>query len=288
MPTQPVHGDGIYQVDVSLPSSELVYGLINHDNGTGWGALTMRLSTPIINPNHEKNRNTRIFGVSRPGADVQGSSYFWYDRISLTKYLINYPVLIIKTDPSWTTTHDLIPWFNATFGLGLTKDDVRQDPLDRSPNADNWFTMSLGSLAWMDGVRVQLDVGKVNLSTLTGDPNLPVIVAKEGEGSKINGELYGYQVDTSSIGSTLSTVPITMLADDTVARALTQASGEFWGHTTTTSRRNLHSAVVTYNGPVIDQTEQVGKEGFKNVIVINTNKTYCTEFQNPLVLYYNR
>lgn len=65
-------GTDYYVVDPSLPSSELVYGLINHDNGTNYTPTTLRLSTPQVNLDTEKYpRNSKIFAVTRPGAPVQ-------------------------------------------------------------------------------------------------------------------------------------------------------------------------------------------------------------------------
>ena len=241
MTTQIVYQAGVddYVVDTSLPSSELVYGLINHDNNTDYTPTTLRLSTPQVNMDIVKYpRNSRIFAVTRPGAAQQGSTWYYYDRISLPYYLQNYPEIRVEVPLGATTMRDLIPFFNETFNMGLVSADVRADAIDRSPNADNRFTISTTSLAWQDSVAIIIEADKIDISTLPGNPELDLIAVVE-EHPMTYGEMYGYWTNTKAIGPTLYNIPITKLADDVLARALSQVTGDFWSYAPTQGPLNL-------------------------------------------------
>lgn len=290
MTTQIVYKEGTdyYVVDPSLPSSDLVFGLINHDNGTNYTPTTLRLSTPQVNMDTVKfPRNSKIFAVTRPGAAVQGSTWYYYDRISLSFYLQNYPEIDVEVPPGATTMQDLIPFFNETFNMGLTNADVRPDLIDFSPNAINRFTISTGSLAWQDSVLINVDAAKIDLAKVTGDDELDLIQVV-AEHPMTYGELYGYWTNTKPIGPVLMDVPMTTLADDTLARALTSVTGDFWTHQSKLSPMNLFNGKVLFNGRIVDQTEWPGNADKGYMMVVNLDPTYCSEFQNPLVLYYNR
>lgn len=290
MATQLVYqaGAGDYVVDPSLPSSELVFGLINHDNGTNYTPTTLRLATPQVNMDTVKYpRNSRIFAVSRPGAPTQGQTWYYYDRISLPYYLQNYPEIMVELPDGATTMRDLIPFFNETFNMGLVPEDVRPDLIDRSPNATNRFTISTSSLAWQDSVAIIIDAAKIDISTLPGDADLDIIKVVEQQ-PMTYGELYGYWTNTANIGPTLFGIPMTPLQNDVLARALSQATGDYWAYDPATSERNLYGARVSYNGRIVDQTTWPGMVGKAYVIVVEIDPTFCAEFQGPLVLYYNR
>lgn len=281
-------GTDYYVVDPSLPSSELVYGLINHDNGTNYTPTTLRLSAPQVNLDTEKYpRNSKIFAVTRPGAPVQGSTWYYYDRISLPYYLQNYPEIRVEVPEGATTMRDLIPFMNSTFNMGLRAEDVRPDLIDFGVNAVNRFTISTASLAWQDSVEIIVDAAKIDLATLVGNDELGIIQVVT-EHPMTYGELYGYWTNTKPIGPVLFDIPITKLADDVLARALTSVTGDFWTHESKLSQFNLYNGTVLYNGRIVDQTEWPGNADKGYMMVVNVDPTFCSEFQNPLVLYYNR
>lgn len=285
------YGDDAYVVDVSLPSSVLVYGLINHDNNTLWDGTTLRLSTPIVNPNADKNRNTRVFAVALPGATDQGSTYFWYDRISLSYYLSNFPTIDIQMDDSWTTTHDLIPWFNSKFGLGLEKSDVRAEYLDLTPNAENWFNISGTSLAWMDGVLINLLTDKVDISDLEGTPVLDGVYTTT-QADTIYGPLYGFALNTTSPSTQNNLFVMNQTKVDngdlaTLLASLDTLGGNTWVHANTAGPCNTFEANMVFNGVITNQSAHPARAGYTRVLVVDMSTTYCTNFQNPLVIYYN-
>jgi len=277
-----------YPVDPSLPSSELVYGLINYDNGTNYTPTTLRLSTPQVNMDTIKYpRNSKIFAVSRPGAPTQGSTWYYYDRISLPYYLSNYPEIHVEVPPGGLTMRSLIPFFNETFNMGLEAQDVRDDLIDFTPNAVNRFTISTASLAWQDSVEIVVEAEKIDIGTLPGLSELDLIQVVD-QHPKTYGELYGYWTNTKPIGPVLFDIPMTRLANDVLARALTSVTGDFWSHVSKASPFNLYNATVKYNGRIVDQTEWPGNADKGYMLVVNVDPVFCTEFQNPLVLYYNR
>lgn len=281
------YGDDAYVVDVSLPSSVLVYGLINHDNDTLWDGATLRLSTPIINPNADRARNTRIFAMALPGAPEPGSTYFWYDRISLSYYLTNYPEIDVQLDHGWKTTHDLIPWFNSKFGLGLEKIDVKSEFLDLTPNAENWFNIAGTSLAWMDGVKINLLADKVDLDELEGSPELDGVHTQEVTPS-IYGQLYGFSLDTSNQGNTLYLMNQIKVTNGELALFLSAVGGDPWAHQNSLQVLNTYSATLMFNGVIGDQSAYPARSGYTRILVVDMNPVYCTEFQNSLVIYYNQ
>lgn len=290
MTTQLVYQDGTdhYLVDPSLPSSELVYGLINYDNSTNYTPTTLRLSLPQVNLDTANYpRNSRIFAVTRPGAPVQGSTWYYYDRISLPYYLQNYPTIYVDVPPGATTMQDLIPFFNETFNMGLQPEDVRADQIDFAPNAPNRFTISTASLAWQDSVEIVVEAARIDIGTLTGNDELDLVQVVATK-PMTYGELYGYWTNTKPIGPVLANIPITTLADDTLPRALTSVTGDFWAYDTKLSNFNLQNAKVKYNGRIVDQTEWPGNVDKGYMMVVEVDPTFCSEFQNPLVLYYNR
>lgn len=281
-------GAGDYVVDPSLPSSELVYGLINHDNGTNYTPQTLRLATPQVNMDIVKYpRNTRIFATTRAGAATQGSTWYYYDRISLSYYLQNYPEIRVDADASAITMRDLIPFFNQNFNTGLQAEDVRADLIDRSPGADNRFTISTASLAWQDSVAIIIEAAKIDLGTLPGTGELDMIQVVTTS-PMIYGEMYGYWTDTKTIGPTLFGIPSTKLTNDVLPRALSQVTGDFWAYEAKLSPLNLWNAKVTYNGRIVDQTTWPGNADKGYMIVVEVDPTFCSQFQNPLVMYYNR
>lgn len=290
MTTQVVYQDGTdrYPVDPSLPSSDLVYGLINFDNGTNYTPTTLRLSVPQVNLDTvQYPRNSRIFAVTRPGAPVQGSTWYYYDRISLPHYLSNYPTIYVDVPPGATTMRDLIPFFNETFNMGLQAADVRADLIDFAPNASNRFTISTASLAWQDSVEIVVEAARIDIGTLPGSDELDLIQVV-AEHPMTYGEMYGYWTNTKPIGPVLFNIPITPLADDTLSRALTSVTGDFWTHESKLSNFNLWNAQVKYNGRIVDQTTWPGNAEKGYMMVVEVDPTFCSEFQNPLVLYYNR
>ncbi len=287
MRAQPKEGDnGIYPVDVSLTSSELVYGLINHDNETNHSALTLRLGIPFTNPDPQYNRNTKIKAMSTPGAPRPGSTYFWYDRLSLDQYLQNHQNIVIPVSDGMKTMQDAVEWFNTEFELGLVKDDVKPDVINFEPNAVNKFTISSTSLAWQGSVNVRFEVDKIDIGTVVGNENLDCIHVASATNT-VYGELYGYAVDTKDIGVVLYQTPTAELTEDTLAKALTSASGDFWAYDEKQSVRNLYKADVTFNGRVTDQVTHKGKPNYEYMMLVQPNDLYCVGFQGPLVLYYN-
>lgn len=285
---QPIHGEGDYVVDVSLSSQELVYGLINHDNQTDYTSLTLRLGTPTVNNNTQHPRNTKIHASTRPGAPKQGETDFYYDRISLAYYLQNYPDLTVDLTDDMTTMQDLIPWMNAKFGLGLVAADVRPDAISRTPNAQNRFVISAGSLAWQDSIPFKVTLEPIDIATLTGNNELDVINVVQ-QHPRTYGQLYGYATPTVDMNTALKTLPIGELSQTSgsnLASALSAATEDYWAFSAAASTRNLMESAVRFNGRPADQTDYPVREGYNRIVIIDTAANKCLEFESPLVLYY--
>jgi len=271
-----------------LSSQELVYGLINHDNQTDYTSLTLRLGTPTVNNNTQHPRNTKIHASTRPGAPKQGETDFYYDRISLAYYLQNYPDLTVDLTDDMTTMQDLIPWMNAKFGLGLVAADVRPDAISRTPNAQNRFVISAGSLAWQDSIPFKVTLEPIDIATLTGNNELDVINVVQ-QHPRTYGQLYGYATPTVDMNTALKTLPIGELSQTSgsnLASALSAATEDYWAFSAAASTRNLMESAVRFNGRPADQTDYPVREGYNRIVIIDTAANKCLEFESPLVLYY--
>lgn len=287
MSDQPIFGQDVYPVDVSLTSSELVYGLINHDNQTDYNSLTLRIGPPLPNPDQIHSRNTRILATARPSAPTQGQAYLYYNRISLAYYLQNFAYIEVDLDDTMQTMQDLIPQFKTLFGITFENDDVRPLAIDRTPGAENRFVIASSSLAWMDSVPLYLNLPPVDIGPLQGNPVLEIIHVSSDD-VRVYGELYAYVIDATAFAGLLSTFTYPYpMTNAGLASALTLATGDTWVYQAAPAAYNLYSAQVAFNGRVVDQTVYPGKVGYTNVCVITLDETSATDISGPLVLYYN-
>lgn len=275
-----------YHVDVSLPSEELVYGLINHDNETTYSPVTLKLGTPFANPDPQYARNTKMKARTALGAPHPGSSYFWYDRIVLQDYLVKHPVIIVPVEDDMKTMQDVAPWFSKTFGLGITPEEVRPNEINFEPNAVNKFEIASDCLAWIGAVNVTFEIDKSDISKLPGDSILDCLNVTEVD-KTVAGEIYGYHVDTTEFAEELYTTPVTGLTNGVVANALRIATSDLWVYGDTAAEFNLFGATVTFNSRTNDQLVYPGKPGYEYCIVIKPNPAYCNGFDGSLVMYYN-
>lgn len=284
---------GKYVVDVSLPSSVLVYGLINHDNGTAWDGTTLRLMTPVKNPNKNIDRNSKILTTTFSSKGNTKATTFWYDRISLPDYVKRFPdyeeEVRIPLDEEWDSSVDLIPWFNYTFGLGLQKNDVNDQKLNKNPNAQNTFTIATSSLAWMGTVTFVFDTEKIDLGTLSGTGELIGVHTQETHPA-IYGQLYGYIINTDDDSDVFSKVNQITIDTGEFATLLARLTDDPWvnkNSVMTVTRFNTYGAIMAYNGETSGQTDYPERFGYNRLLVVNMDIVQCAEFQNALVIYYN-
>lgn len=156
-----------YVVDVSLPSSELVYGLINHDNHSTFSADDVFFGVPAATTSGSL-RNTAITLYRQPPYGYD-SMAITYDRLDLDEALQKHLPIILSLQDTDSNIIDLISYFNETFGLGLIDGEVIGGEIDVSRDT-NSFAISPASLAWQGEVQfTAMDVGHSLMVDDSGD-----------------------------------------------------------------------------------------------------------------------
>lgn len=103
-------------------SRSLVVDLINADNGTSFGYDELVLSPPVENDIAVNNRNTSIVVTSSNEFQFDGSQTLYYNRLDFGTLFTG--LLPSLGGQGLTDISGLLPELNATYGLGLTMEDL--------------------------------------------------------------------------------------------------------------------------------------------------------------------
>jgi outer membrane murein-binding lipoprotein Lpp len=103
-------------------SSQLLVDLINSDNGTSFAYNELVLSPPQVNDVVNNNRNTFVVVTSSDEFSFQGDETMYYNRIDFAALFQGLTVTV--GGQGVTDVSGLLPEINATYGLGLTMDDI--------------------------------------------------------------------------------------------------------------------------------------------------------------------
>lgn len=139
-----------YVVDIGLPSSELAFGLINHDNHSSFSASEVFFGVPSDTTSGSL-RNTEIMLYRQPPYDYDSMS-MTYDRLDLDEALEKHLPIILSLEETDTNITDLIYYFNEACGLGLIDGEVVGGEIDTTVDV-NTFAISPTSLAWRGSVQ---------------------------------------------------------------------------------------------------------------------------------------
>lgn len=139
-----------YIVDLSLPATELVYGLINNDNDTNYDSSKVTLGEVSAVPG-ETPRNSTLT-LSRVNYPLMTLDIF-YDRLTFDEVIdSDYPI-VISREAGDTTTWDLINGVNEGLGFGLVPADIVNAALDLGdPNVT--LEANSTSYAWLGEIPV--------------------------------------------------------------------------------------------------------------------------------------
>ena len=138
-----------YVVDISLPSSELVFGLINHDNNSSFTANDIFFDLPTASAAGSL-RNSNVTVYRQPPYDYD-SMVVAYDRLDLDEALEKQLPIILSLEADESTQSELVEYLNTTYGLGLIADEILGGEID--PTLDtNTFAISSTSLAWQGSI----------------------------------------------------------------------------------------------------------------------------------------
>lgn len=282
----------LYPVDVSLPSSDLVYGLINHDNPpqNGEHVLTpelLVLGTPTTNQSAYE-RDTQITATATAKLteldDYEGSTTLYYDRINIGAYLRNVAPILIDA-PDATKMRDIWPIIKERFGLGLTAEEIVNDELNWDTVNGQLLRVASNCLAWTGSVRILMKSRVPNLDDIIAIKELDGLKFF-GQGVRASGEIYSYSRDTSDYGELLaSLVTGTVISDVVVADLLAEMTTDRWVLDDNAAPYNLYNAKVDFNGELGERIP--ARAGYQYGIEISLDENYCTAVGGPLIFYYN-
>ena len=135
-----------YMVDLSLPSVDLVYALINNDNDTAYTSSKLTLGIPSTAfAGSPKNRNT-VVAASRVGYPLDNLSLY-YDRLNLAKVNFHNTQITIAKNVGDNHTYDLLPRLNTALGTNLAENDIINYPISTGASTIV-ITMNPESYAW--------------------------------------------------------------------------------------------------------------------------------------------
>lgn len=239
---------------IAKASQQLLLDAINRDNGLTENPLTLEqmglgLPIPTGTPNAFYNTYCTVYGLY--GRGYHGSVELTYQRYEMEKMFRGItPVLIV--DPSPTKISDLLPAFNAQYGLALTATDIVDGAIS-APTGDGLvnLTMTSSNWAWLGTVRVRFAKTLPFISDLLPDTRLEAITPVLPYDTKPRAEYvaYGYDwtsgydtlsVSAASVGkvltqaqfdvlSTLSSLKLTMSVGDAVEAGEISVANAVWG-----------------------------------------------------------
>lgn len=116
------------KVDLSLPSEEILLGIINYENPRA--NLTfkkVKFSPKGCFPADYMGRDTKIDVIPLPGSGLYGSITFYYTKINLTTYLGS-RYLVIEPN-QYRYTNELMAEVLTQFGIRITAADIIADTI---------------------------------------------------------------------------------------------------------------------------------------------------------------
>lgn len=135
-----------YVPDISLTSDELVYQLINNDNGTYYDAAHLTLGTPSVNTTDYLDKNTRIT-VTHPKYGTIDGALLYYNRMNIQPIFdATFPLFLCLSGESDASA--LGPYFQSVYGVGLQSADIAPQVISGTANTELTFTIADSSLAW--------------------------------------------------------------------------------------------------------------------------------------------
>lgn len=135
-----------YVPDISLLSDELVYQLINNDNGTYYDAAHLVLGVPTVNTTDYLDKNTRV-SVRHPKYGAIDGTLLYYNRLNIQQVFDNtFPLFVCLTGENNAT--DLGLYFQSVYKVGLTAADIASLVISGTTNTEITFTTADSSLAW--------------------------------------------------------------------------------------------------------------------------------------------
>lgn len=241
---------------IAKASQQLLLDAINRDNGLTENPLTleqMGLGLPIPTGVSNAFYNTYCTVYGLYGRGYHGSVQLSYQRYEMEKMFRGItPILIV--DPSPKKISELLPAFNAQYGLALTASDI-VDAAIPNGTVDGLvdITMTSTNWAWLGAVRVRFAKTLPYIADLLTETTLDAIAPTFTYTDKPRAEYVAYGFDwtggyttfTASLAtvgkvltqaqfdviSTLSSLKLTMSVGDAVQPGEISIANAVWGGT---------------------------------------------------------
>lgn len=173
---------GFYIVDLSLPSDEMVLGLINNDNDLELRMDEVNLGEAEVNTDVIRHPRDTTMLITN-GKYARDTLRVYYDRLSIEEVIsMKYPIIVRGVEDG--NVSDLLTYVNSEYGLGLVPADIVDaaltDLTEEISSAE--LDMQATNRAWLGSVPI-LILGE-GMSVLRQDDDDSIILA-DGDGSFI-------------------------------------------------------------------------------------------------------
>lgn len=121
--------------DFSKLPDEVVFDLINEQNGTALDNTMVTLGTPVREAGIGVSYNTNILVTALENSDYAGSVVLGYNRLDVQGFLYGETLTLPKDEA--TSFADLIPLINERLGINLTTDDYIDGAIGAWHNTPN-------------------------------------------------------------------------------------------------------------------------------------------------------
>jgi hypothetical protein len=276
-------------------------------NGTSLLLTDIAFETPKAAPDDVvtttgKNTQVRINGN---GKTWTGTVVVNYNRLKLSD-IITLTSNTLRV-AALTSTLEVMNYLNYFYGMALTADDIKDEPVTLNENGSGTVTINAkpDSYGWIGSVTLNLVKGDAIVDFAVTDLSLDGIDYPTKQFAKGQAPLVAYPYDFTSIKSTLdqftvgykigvasSSVLVTALLAG-LNSAINNSSFS-WGSVGSAAVRNLVEGIVAYNG--LNSSEFISNQEYKYVMILQLSDgsgnngvvgTFCTDFVGKMYFHYN-
>lgn len=161
--------------DLTQTSTDIFLGLLNNDNGTQFTTDTIRIGTPVVNPEPTIARDTRvvIYGINSYDDD---NMVLFYDRLKIETLPSiadsdGTTIPILARIGTAVTIADLLSSISEEYEINIQPEDIVSKNIDMSSGAVNTLLFAQDVLTWQ---------GELGLLVLKDNEYVPDIVDAEG------------------------------------------------------------------------------------------------------------
>lgn len=276
-------------IPLNKPSSDLIIDLINIANSSTLDETKITFAAPtVITPGQDGHNSTSLVS-SIPGSGYRGNVTVSYIRLDIGLLFANIALNLNVT--TYTSTKDLLPLLNSKFGLGLTTDDIQDNPIDKTGNpVTHTIVTKATSLAYIGQVTTTIgpdpDVGE-RLDTVILTTNLNGLLYPNGDTTKAQAREYSWGVDCSSISAWLQVrATDETITDNSLATELNKVVPDTWVYDANAAQDyNTAGATIVFSGandPTFDTNQS-----FNRIVQVQLSDTLCGNVGGILTLGYN-